>query len=212
MPTGIPTILIANELLDCLSARQFVMTEQGWAERMVGVDDEGRLAWRLTPSPLPGKRVAPVGAVFELAATQEFFGAEVARRLKADGGAALLIDYGRAEPGYGDTLQALSRHRKVDVLATAGQADLTVHADFPAVMAAARAEGVETAIATQGAFLHRLGVVQRAQALAASRPDRAEVLERQLERLVGPDQMGELFKACCLYYPADLAPPGFEED
>jgi NADH dehydrogenase [ubiquinone] 1 alpha subcomplex assembly factor 7 len=30
-------ILIANEVLDCLPARQFVKTEDGWAERRVGV-------------------------------------------------------------------------------------------------------------------------------------------------------------------------------
>ena len=36
--TDAPVILIANEVLDCLPARQFVKTEDGWAERRVGVD------------------------------------------------------------------------------------------------------------------------------------------------------------------------------
>ncbi len=31
-----PLILLANELLDCLPARQFVRTAKGWAERVVG--------------------------------------------------------------------------------------------------------------------------------------------------------------------------------
>ena len=31
VPTGAPMILIANEVLDCLPARQFVHTETGWA-------------------------------------------------------------------------------------------------------------------------------------------------------------------------------------
>ncbi|HET9161095.1 MAG TPA: SAM-dependent methyltransferase, partial [Caulobacteraceae bacterium] len=36
VPAGAPMVLIANELLDCLPARQFVREGQGWAERMIG--------------------------------------------------------------------------------------------------------------------------------------------------------------------------------
>ena len=39
--------------------------------------------------------------------------------------------------------------------------------------------------------------------------DRAEVIDRQLARLVAPDQMGELFKAACIH-SEDVIPPGFE--
>src|SRR5205085_1246895 len=84
--------------------------------------------------------------------------------------APLLIDYGRAEPGFGDTLQALKRHEKVDPLACPGEADLTVHADFPAVMAAARGAGAETAILTQAQFLANMGVGARTEALLRARP------------------------------------------
>ncbi len=128
------------------------------------------------------------------------------------GGAGLLIDYGRAEPGFGDTLQALRRHEKQSPLAAPGEADLTVHADFPAVLAAAAAQGAGASrILTQAAVLRRLGIEVRAAALARARPDRAGVIARQLDRLVGPGQMGELFKAACIY-SAGLVPPGFEED
>jgi SAM-dependent MidA family methyltransferase len=208
VPTGVPTILIANELLDCLPARQFVRTGAGWAERMVGLGDGG-LAFGLRPMTLAID--APEGSTLEKSEAQEAFAADVAARLVSDRGAALLIDYGRSAPGFGDTLQALQRHRHVDPLATAGEADLTVHADFPAVIEAARAQGASAALTTQGDFLRRLGVVERAQALADRHPDRAAVVERQLHRLIGPDQMGELFKACGLYHPRELAIPGFEE-
>ncbi|MFX8848746.1 SAM-dependent methyltransferase, partial [Acinetobacter baumannii] len=79
---------------------------------------------------------------------------------------ALFIDYGRDRPEAGDTLQALLRHTKVDVLETAGEADLTVHADFPAFAAAARAAGAATTpIIPQGDFLRALGIEQRTAAL-----------------------------------------------
>jgi SAM-dependent MidA family methyltransferase len=211
VPDGAPLLLIANELLDCLPARQFVRTAAGWAEQVVGLDAEGRLGFGLTGTPaaqlLPD---APQGAVLEQSAPQAALGAALGRRLAREGGAALLIDYGRAEPGFGDTLQALRRHEQVDPLACPGEADLTVHADFPAVMAAARAEGARAAILTQAMFLANLGIGARAEALLRARPDRSATLGRQLHRLVGADEMGELFKACCLYSPG-WTPPAFED-
>jgi SAM-dependent MidA family methyltransferase len=209
VPGGTPLILIANELLDCLPARQFVRTDKGWAERMVGLDETGALAFGLAGAPAV-ERLAPVGAILEHSPAQAALGDELAARIVADGGAALLIDYGRAVPGFGDTLQALRRHKKESPLAGPGEADLTVHADFPAVLAAAAAQGAQTPqILTQGELLVRLGVGARAEALANARPDLGDTIERQLERLVSPDEMGELFKAACIH-SAGFEPPAFE--
>jgi len=210
VPDGAPVILIANELLDCLPARQFVRTPIGWAEQVVGLDAAGELTFGLANTPagalLPD---APVGQVFEQSAAQAALGAELGARIAADGGAALLIDYGHAVPEFGDTLQALQRHEKVDPLACPGEADLTVHADFPAVMAAARAEGCEAAILTQTQFLARMGIGERAEALVRAQPGRTATLGRQLHRLIGADAMGELFKVCAIH-SLDWTPPAFE--
>jgi len=210
VPGGGPMLLVANELLDCLPARQFLRTAIGWAEQVVGLGPDGALAFGLVPAAadLPDARE---GAICEISAPQEALGAALGERLARDGGAALLIDYGRDQPGFGDTLQALRRHEKVDPLACPGEADLTVHADFPAVMAAAERAGAASAILSQAAFLARMGVGERAEALVRARPDKAAVIGRQLHRLVGGDQMGELFKACCLFSP-DWTPPAFEEE
>jgi SAM-dependent MidA family methyltransferase len=210
LPDDAPIILIANELLDCLPARQLVRTAGGWAERQVGLDANGELAFGLAPIfDRPVASGEPIGAVVEISAAQQALGAELGGMIARQGGAALLIDYGRSEVGYGDTLQGLKRHEKVDPLAGPGQADLTVHADFPAVLAEAAAAGAATAIATQGAFLSRLGVEQRAAALAKARPDQAPRIARQLDRLIGDHQMGLLFKAACIH-SAGLIAPGFE--
>ena len=211
LPTDAPIILIANELLDCLPPRQFVRTKDGVAERGVGLNAAGELCFGLTP--LPGERLpedAPVGAVIEVSPAQLDFAAALAGRIVAQGGAALLIDYGRDTPGTGDTLQALQRHRKVDPLADPGAADLTVHADFPGVLRAAETQGATTAILDQGEFLRRLGIEARAAALSRARPDQAGALARQLARLTNPDQMGVLFKAACLFAPGAAPPPGYE--
>ena len=213
LSSAAPMILIANEVLDCLPARQFVRTPHGWAERMVGADDEGGLAFGLASRPLD--RVLPdaaPGMVFEASAAQEALAAEIGARIARQGGAALLIDYGRDAPGFGDTLQALKAHQKVPPLDDPGAADLTVHADFPAVLGAASAQGAAAApILTQRDWLMRLGIEARAAALARARPDKADAIARQLERLIGEDQMGVLFKVACIHAKG-LAPPGFETE
>jgi len=213
LPSGLPLILIGNELLDCLPARQFVRTETGWAERMVGLSSDNGLTFGLAPAEArePAMDIPP-GVVVEVSEAQRVFAAALATRIARDGGVALLIDYGRDQPGgLGDTLQALRRHEKVDPLAAPGEADLTVHADFPAVLVTAQGAGSRTALLSQRTFLQRLGIEQRAAALSRARPDQAPVIARQLARLIDPDQMGALFKAACIYSPDGPLPPGFED-
>lgn len=218
IPGGAPMILVANELLDCLPARQFARTKDGWAERVIGLGDDGELAFGLrglgkaeiSPIPSPSS-IEGEGSIWESSPAQAALASDIAHRLITDGGAALLIDYGRAQPEAGDTLQAIQNHRKVDPLRTAGLADLTVWADFPSVVAAARETGAKAGpILTQAEFLLALGIEARAQALASARPDCADQLARQLDRLVGEAQMGGLFKVACLCAP-DLSPPLFED-
>ena len=211
VPAGAPLILIANELLDCLPARQFVRTAAGWAEQVVGLDRHGALIFGLASTPMGSLLPeAAVGQVYEQSPAQAALGSELGRRIADDGGAALLIDYGRAVPGFGDTLQALRLHEKVDPLARPGEADLTIHVDFPAVMDAACAEGAQAAVITQTDLLARLGIGERAEALVRARPERSETIGRQLHRLIGGDEMGELFKACAIFPPGE-PPPAFED-
>ena len=211
--TDAPVILIANEVLDCLPARQFIKTEGGWAERRIGVTDADELTFGLTAIAdgfeAPGFDVEP-GQIIEISEQQAAFGRDLASLIRAASGAALLIDYGRSKPEAGDTLQALRRHQKVDPLSTPGEADLTQWADFPLVLEAAVRGGADvTGCVSQGAFLKALGIEARAQRLMQGRPEAAPVIQRQLDRLTAPDQMGELFKATAIFSPRSLALPGF---
>ena len=213
--TDAPVIVIANEVLDCLPARQFVRTEDGWAERRVGVTDEGALTFglvRITGGfKRPDFEVEP-GQTIEISDQQAAFGRDLAHLVRAASGAALMIDYGRARPGPGDTLQALRRHGKVDPLETPGEADLTQWADFSAVQEAAVHAGADvTGAMGQGDFLRRLGIEHRADRLKTGRPEAAPVIDRQLSRLTADDQMGALFKACAIFSPRSLVVPGFED-
>jgi NADH dehydrogenase [ubiquinone] 1 alpha subcomplex assembly factor 7 len=201
LPSDLPCILVANEFLDCLPIEQWVRRGDERFLRRVGVDASGALAF-VDDARRPGP-----GAIVECSPALAHFGREVGAMIAEVRGAALFIDYGSADTATGDTLQALRKHRKESPLAHPGEADLTAHVHFPTFLAAARACGAETApLETQGDFLRRLGIEARAQALAEANARKAELVGRQLERLVAPARMGGLFKVACLHSRDILAP------
>ena len=210
-----PCLIIANEFLDCLPIRQFVRESGAWREKRVGRGENG-LRFGLAPHALPSAdpRIPPAlfdaqdGAIAEHAAGLSSWVDAVTRRLAAAPGRALVIDY--AGDGSGDTLQALRRHQKVDVLEAPGECDLTARVDMAALKILARSAGLDFAgPVAQGDFLRALGLDARAQALADTHPDRGERIGREHARLTGADQMGALFKASCLSSPRLPPPAGF---
>jgi len=219
LPDG-PLLLVANEFLDALPIRQFTRRGAYWAERMVALDEQDRLAFVDGPaSPLASVLVpealrggAPQGAVVEICPAALTFAAGLGARFSRQPGAALFIDYGYFPSTLGLTLRALQRHREVCVLAAPGTADLSAHVDFAAFAKAARDGGADThGPVPQGRFLTGLGVEVRLAALAAqATPAQRLALERGVERLLDPGEMGTLFKAVALVSPGQPPPPGFE--
>nr|WP_170316136.1 SAM-dependent methyltransferase [Microvirga calopogonii] len=211
VPPG-PTLLVANEFFDALPVRQFVGTERGWCERLVGLESE-RLIFGLRPEPetalgTPLKH----GDILEWPGASIDVFSELARRLVRDVGAALILDYGYWGPAFGDTLQALKAHRPVDPLEAPGEADLTTHVDFHRLAQAAVVQGARThGIAAQGDFLQALGIDARAAALKArATPAQAADIDQALARLTerGPTGMGDLFKVLAVTHEAIDAVPG----
>ena len=212
VPDG-PMILLANEFLDALPVRQFVRQDGAWHERLVGLDRAGALRFVLdaAPATVEAPKGAGDGAVREIRPAATALARTIAARLRRAGGAALVIDYGYAPSACGDTLQAMRRHRRHDVLSHPGEADLTAQVDFAAVADAAAAAGARAwGPVPQGAFLLSLGLEARAEKLIAQASDEAALLVRSgCRRLVDPAEMGTLFKALALT-PADgAAPAGF---
>jgi NADH dehydrogenase [ubiquinone] 1 alpha subcomplex assembly factor 7 len=265
LPAG-PMILIANEFFDALPIRQFVRSNGGWAERMIGIGADGGLGFGLRPampvtpylpscSPHPSsygeakprpedphpqgiRRVPESGpplnppiksgegddnrglgptvcneeVVREISPAALAIVETLSGRLMRDGGAALIIDYGHTEPGFGDTLQAVRHHHYDDVLAAPGESDLTAHVDFAALSAgAAKAGAFARPVLTQGEFLRRIGIAERAEALARGKDQATRsAIGSAVARLVEPRAMGELFKVLAISSPG-LALPGFDD-
>ncbi|CCV08813.1 conserved hypothetical protein [Mesorhizobium metallidurans STM 2683] len=210
-----PLLIVGNELFDAVPIRQFVHAGTGWRERMIGLDDTGGLrffagAGSVDPTLLPDDaEEAPQGAIAEIAPARTALMATISERLARLGGAGLFLDYGHLQPGIGDTLQALRKHDHEDVLANPGEADLTAHVDFAALAAIVRAHGLDAHLATQGEFLVRMGLLERAGRLGANASEAArEKIAGEVERLAGPQAMGELFKVLAVL-PTGIAVPPF---
>lgn len=211
-----PLYLLANEFFDALPIRQYVKAGRGWFERMVTTDAAGRLAFGLSPVPLPPHLVpedsehVPEGSVLENRPAADALAEEIAQAIERRGGGALIVDYGHDAPGFGDTLQAVAGHAFSSVLDKPGESDLSAHVNFRTFAECARVTGASVfGPVDQGVFLQRLGAAQRVQQLAIRNPSSAQMLRSQLDRLVNPDHMGRLFKALAILPRATAPPPGF---
>ncbi|MBA3942517.1 MAG: methyltransferase [Sphingopyxis sp.] len=217
LPDDASLVIVANEFFDALPVHQYIRAAEGWRERMV-VRAGG------APAPVAGDvpadeavpaslRAKPEGTIVETAPVSAAIMQRCAFRLARQGGAMLAIDYGYAGPTAGDTLQAVRAHRFADPFADPGEVDLTAHVDFTTLADAARGAGATVSpLATQGAWLQRLGIDARLQSLAAAAPGRAGELQGQRDRLVGPREMGELFKVMAFTAPGWPTPAAFTGD
>jgi SAM-dependent MidA family methyltransferase len=196
VPADAPLLLVANEFFDALPVRQ--ATAAG--ERGVGLGAAG-----FEPVLLPGlgERTG------EWSEAGEALAAAIGDRLRARGGAALLIDYGH-DGGAGETLQAIRDGAPADPFAAPGAADLTAHVDFAALRRAAGAVSAAGPVG-QGVWLTRLGIAARAEQLKArATPAQRAAIDAALVRLTSPGQMGALFKVMALTAPGWPAPAGFD--
>lgn len=217
VPEG-PLLLVANELFDALPLRQFVRTGSAWHERLVDADESGALRFVGSPQPSPAAALLPAEvrehaaqhAVAEVSPEAVALASRIGERIARHGGAALLIDYGATEFAARDTLQAVAHHRRHEVLAEPGSADLTAHVDFALLARVAARTGARTlGPTTQRDFLLQVGLGARAAALARANPARQAEIDAAVTRLTAPEEMGVHFKVLGVVAPGLPALPGF---
>ena len=193
VPDDRPVIVVANEFFDALPVRQ----------ARVGV--ERFVTAGCSPVWLPSGNIR----IGEWSDAGEAVAAAIGERLRRHGGAALIIDYGYAGGGGGDTVQAVRGHTAADPFTDPGESDLTAHVDFDALAAAAGDLRVAGPV-PQSVWLARLGIEARAATLRArATPSQAAAIEAALVRLTAPAQMGILFKAMALSARGWPEPAGF---
>ncbi len=154
---------------------------EGWHERLVAAQD--LLFLPIAGPPVPGEiipeplREAEAGSVIEVSPASVGVMRALSARIAAQGGAALIVDYGYEGPAIADTLQAVRGHAYANPFDRPGEQDLSAHVDFTTLAAAAQSTGLAAfGPVTQRDLLGALGIDQRTASLARAHPDRADAL------------------------------------
>jgi SAM-dependent MidA family methyltransferase len=207
LPQKFRGMVIANEVLDVVPCSLVHRTGGEIVERGVIVTEAG-FAWDDQALP-EGELLRRAAAVFppgdyeyltEINLAAEALVRTVAASLEA--GLAIFIDYGFAEHEYYHaqrsmgTMRCHYRHRfHGDPFFMPGLQDITAHVDFTAMARAAEQGGAEVVgYTTQAYFLISCGL-----AVLVSAGDPTLTLSKlkgtsAVHRLIGPSEMGELFK------------------
>ena len=216
LPERFDGLVLANELLDALPVHLVVWgseeAPEAVFERGVSVESE-RFVWRDRPASgrlleraqqLTAETELPTGYLSEIGLAAGDWTAAWAPILGR--GALLLIDYGFPRHEFyhpqrsEGTLMCHYRHRAhADPFYLPGLQDITAHVDFTAVVEAGHAAGLDfLGYTTQGVILLNCGLTE----VLARTPyeDRARYLPlaASAQKLLGPSEMGELFKVMAL--------------
>lgn len=198
---GFPLFVIANEFLDVFPIHQYILTSQGWKERGITFDPSKTFKYSQKESPLSlplsfFPQDAKENDIFEQCPEALQTLEHISHYLTCHRGSALFIDYGYKE-GMGDTLQALYRHQYVSPLTSLGEADLTAHVHFGALLQYLDSfPFLQKKFSTQRDFLKHYGIEMWAEKLMKKASSlQQDAMIQGLDRLLNPSQMGTLFKA-----------------
>lgn len=192
LPDIAPLIVVGNEFLDALPIQQYVIKDGEWFERVIMCDGDD-LIFGICPTQFP---LIPIpnqsgnNSIFEISPARQNYISDISGRIKSQTGAGLIIDYGHDVSRFGETLQAVKNHQYANVLKDCGNADLTSHVDFGRLKSIIEKIGLPVSIQSQGDFLKRLCIQERAEQLMPKSP----AIKTGLHRLIDEDKMGQLFK------------------
>uniref|UniRef100_A0A1J3EAC0 Protein arginine methyltransferase NDUFAF7 n=1 Tax=Noccaea caerulescens TaxID=107243 RepID=A0A1J3EAC0_NOCCA len=200
VPSGVPTIIIAHEFYDALPVHQFQKSSRGWCEKMVDVGEGSQFRFVLSPQPTPAALYLMKRCTWatpeereklehvEISPKSMDLTQEMAKRIGSDGGGALIIDYG-IDGIISDSLQAIRKHKFVNILDDPGSADLSAYVDFPSLKHSAEEASENVSVhgpMTQSQFLGSLGINFRVDALLQNCDDeQADSLRSGYWQLVG---------------------------
>ncbi|WP_343721734.1 class I SAM-dependent methyltransferase [Herbaspirillum seropedicae] len=213
LPATFSGVVVGNEVLDAMPVRLAVKAEQGWQERGVALDAEGRLRFEdrsvddLPLAQIPDASELPPGYLTEVAPLAIGFMRTLGRMLASGPGAlAILPDYGFPAAEYylhdrdqGTLMCHYRHHAHTDPFYWPGLQDITAHVDFTAMAVAAVEEGAEVlAYTSQGAFLLNAGIGELLLRTSPEDSARYLPLANGMQKLISPAEMGELFKVLAI--------------
>lgn len=209
LPKEFKGIIVANEVLDAMPVNIFRYQGGTLFERCVAWRDN-QFVWvdELINNPLLAKQVRalPLSAQDQQDYTSEvniilpMFVRSLVEVL--DKGSLVFIDYGFLREAYyhpdrsmGTLMCHYRHHAHDDPFLYPGLQDITAHVDFSVVGETAQGAGCEVSLYSQAEFLIHHGLLEIMEAQLQSEDDTGALqLSQQVQKLLQPHEMGELFK------------------
>ncbi|KAI8585330.1 S-adenosyl-L-methionine-dependent methyltransferase [Geranomyces variabilis] len=226
VPEGVCTMFIAHEFFDAMPVYKFQLTDAGWREIMVTIDESPdsphHFAFVLSEGPTKASKTImayenfqnkyKVGDRIEVAPDSYAVSNRIAKRIKESGGGALFVDYGR-DYALGDSLRGIAKHDFVNVLSTPGEADISADVDFRFLRESTKDLAAAHGPITQSTFLRSMGIAARMKMLlkdadAQKRRD----LASGFDRLISPEGMGTVYKFLAITPLDSPVPYPFQPD
>lgn len=204
---------IANELFDCLPIHQFSKNNNRWQEILLNCAQENKISKILEPfDQSKHQMIENIYQKFNSQKSEQiifehsFAGAilmeEIASLIKKNSGMGLVIDYGYDKIPGKSTLQAIKKHKKVDIFTEDNpyQCDLTSLVNFQLLEQQAQQQNLQTSLISQAEFLKSLGIESELEkSLKQAKKEDYSDIKSAFDRLISPKQMGELFK-CLIFW------------
>ncbi|MBZ0104075.1 MAG: SAM-dependent methyltransferase [Sulfuricella denitrificans] len=215
LPEKFTGLVLGNEVLDAMPAELLTWRSGTILERGVALHD-GHFVWSeraLTQGGLLEQAVALPPAQFisgETAYTSEInlaaqgFMRSLGQMLER--GLILMLDYGFGESEYyhpqrsqGTLMCHYRHHAHGDPFFLPGLQDITAHVDFTAIARAGMADGLDLlGYTSQANFLINCGLTDLLGQISPEDPASYLPMVSQVQKLISPSEMGELFKALAL--------------
>ena len=198
-----PVIFLGNEFFDSLPIKQIYKKKNSFFEKHVAWSKKDRKikflfkkAKKKLIKDIKNLNLVNKGNIIEYPVLTIKYLKIIAKKITKYNGALLTFDYGYTDEKNKDTLQSVKEHKYSKILSKPGDADITHHINYKLLSRELRKNNLEVKkIATQGEFLQKLGIIERANRLSKKINFKAKSdLYYRVKRLIHYKEMGSIFK------------------
>ena len=197
-----PTVYIANEFFDSIAIKQFIKLNNSWFERYINIRNKDEPFFFNKKFNMKNfeKKIN-----YKISRKQNFVeyskdGIDylkiISKVIKKNTGGLLIIDYGNFNSKMYDSLKIIQKHKIKKNLGKIGNSDITYDLNFNLIRKILTKFKLRIAgSTTQGNFLKKLGILQRAEIVAKNMIfSKKTDLYFRLKKLINKDEMGTIFK------------------
>ena len=197
-----PNIFLANEFFDSLPIKQFIKKKNKWFEKKIKSSHPQNYKFIDTITNIKkleknvGINLSANQKIIEFSPLSYKYLNTISKKINIFKGGLLILDYGYFEKKMKNTLQSVYKHKFNNIFHNLGNADITYSINFYLIKNIVNKLKLKVAgLTTQGEFLTRLGILQRAEILAKNLvfSKKSDIYYR-LNRLINDSQMGKIFK------------------